>query len=1084
MKRDKAIDFKQTIIFLIVFVVAVFPVKKGNKQNAFIEQQEEIQEVEWQVKEDDEAAIGSNLFYGSSIAEGNNSIYALDLGRYGGKPVSEDECYNIYQMKEGEWELFISKFPYGMNDDNSITNLVYFDGYIYFVLKEVHKDVGKTEEESYIFKVSEEDGNYGSHRPTEFLLSCDKNFYIYEREIYIKFQKNGTRYFYKANLNGEDKEVLYSDEQEDSSDYDYAIGGGCLYIKDRNQILGINLETGERKSFETDAEHIEGMFYEKGKLYIYDSENGEVWQIDVRTGDESKLIEGKILMDCVWLNDGYLYYVEGEEKQEGFHCKLKALNVMTGKVILWEYVLFDKQPCSAGLEVVGNRVMASFCEKEDEAGEYKYFEKEISEIANAEDKPIWEMLCQGKDEVEEKTIVVQKGSQEDDWQIEQDDEAAIGYNLTYSAISAEGNGCIYSTGIEKYGGKLTGEDGEDNYANIYRLKDGKWELFVSNPATEEDPWYAEISVYNLAYLNGYLYYILLRDYEPSSGSAGKHYSICRVSELGGDVEELAKCNGNFFIYQGKIFYQTYINGVRCYFKMKSDGSDKERIYFDHPESKSYSEYSDYAVGGGCLYLQDGEKILVINLKTGMRKKFETGIKHIEGMFYEAGKLYIHDCDSIILQLDVITGNEIKIIDGINSWTCAEWIHEGYMYYLEWKVKVGEILYYFKSMNLMTGESLVWDSISLETHPSGYFLEVVNDQVIINLAFKNKDEMGNEVYEERYFKKEISEITENSKPELSDEELEQIKSEADSFLSASVLSDFLAMDSEDFEDKYDRNQLYERNILYCDMAAWRFHGYYGMTHDWEDCYDYSNIINITALRYIVDGSLYDFVEANHADMDSVVDSDSTTDVYIQHVGDYAMSICFQRDTNTQKEDSVKLLEISFVKVELREGAGTAPKPLYQLLEDNYYDGMESILASSGGLWGWPEDWIISPDGNKEVCVLNGMIPNSPAQIFIRYRDKRPDTVLWFTWEQGIAGWIDEEHVVYYRMDMNPYLIHLETNQVEEVEIAVGEDGRSVFDAYCAHYEINGNKLVAEVLGEEIYHWNIVKENNEVYIMEEN
>lgn len=293
MKRDKAIDFKQTIIFLIVFVVAVFPVKKGNKQNAFIEPQVEMQEVEWQVKEDAEAAIGSNLFCGSSIAEGNNSVYALDLGRYGGKSVSEDECYNIYQMKEGEWELFVSKFPYGMNDDNSITNLVYFDGYIYFVLKEVHKDVGKTEEESYIFKVSEEDGNYGSHRPTEFLLSCDKNFYIYEGEIYIKFQKNGIRYFYKAKLNGEDKEVLYSDEQEDYSDYDYTIGGGCLYIKDRNQILGINLETGERKSFETDAEHIEGMFYEKGRLYIYDSENGEVWQIDVRTGDESKLIEGK-----------------------------------------------------------------------------------------------------------------------------------------------------------------------------------------------------------------------------------------------------------------------------------------------------------------------------------------------------------------------------------------------------------------------------------------------------------------------------------------------------------------------------------------------------------------------------------------------------------------------------------------------------------------------------------------------------------------------------------------------------------------------------------------------------------------------
>ncbi|MDE5865056.1 MAG: hypothetical protein K2H31_00400, partial [Lachnospiraceae bacterium] len=142
MKRDKAIDFKQSIIFLIVFVVAVFPIKKWDKQNVFIEPQEEIQEVEWQIKEDDAAAIGSNLFYGSSIAEGNNSIYALDIGRYGGKPVSEDECCNIYQMKDGKCEVFVYKPPYGTDDENSITSLVHLDGYIYFALKEDHTDVG------------------------------------------------------------------------------------------------------------------------------------------------------------------------------------------------------------------------------------------------------------------------------------------------------------------------------------------------------------------------------------------------------------------------------------------------------------------------------------------------------------------------------------------------------------------------------------------------------------------------------------------------------------------------------------------------------------------------------------------------------------------------------------------------------------------------------------------------------------------------------------------------------------------------------------------------------------------------------
>lgn len=308
-------------------------------------------------------------------------------------------------------------------------------------------------------------------------------------------------------------------------------------------------------------------------------------------------------------------------------------------------------------------------------------------------------------------------------------------------------------------------------------------------------------------------------------------------------------------------------------------------------------------------------------------------------------------------------------------------------------------------------------------------------------------------------------------ELSDEELEQIKREADSFLSASVVSDFLALDSEDFENKYDKNQLYERNILYCDMEAWRLQG--TQLDGFQDPEDYFDVTNIAALRYTVDDRLYDFVDEYHEDADSLGSSSSMTDVYIQHVGDYAISIYFQRDMDTQKEDSIKLLEISYVKVEL--GEGEAARSLYQYLENDYYEVREAILS---------EDWIISPEINKEICVMNGALPKHPVQIFIRYRDKRPDTVFRFTWEQGIVGWIDEEHVVCYMMDWKPKLIHLETNQVEEIDIAVGENGRRVFDSYGAHYEINENKLIARVLGEEVYRWDIVKENDEVYIIEEN
>ena len=316
------------------------------------------------------------------------------------------------------------------------------------------------------------------------------------------------------------------------------------------------------------------------------------------------------------------------------------------------------------------------------------------------------------------------------------------------------------------------------------------------------------------------------------------------------------------------------------------------------------------------------------------------------------------------------------------------------------------------------------------------------------------------------------------------QMEQLKEEADSFLSSSVVSDFLAMDSEDFESKYDRNRLYEEDILYCDMAAWRFSEYYGMMRNWENSDEYFHIGNVTAVRYIVDDSLYDFVEENHADRDSLDDNSSATDVYIQHMGDYAISIYYQRNTDDAGEDSVKLLEISFVKVEVIDGSEeTATRTLYQFLEEEYYYGRENILSSSGdGRGGWPDDWIISPDGNKEICVLNGGMPNNPAQIFIRYRDKRPDTVFRFGWEQGIAGWIDDEHVVCYTMDSNPKLIHLETNQIEEIEIPIGDNGRRVFDAYGAHYEISGNHLIARYKSEELYRWDIVKENQEVHIVE--
>lgn len=789
MERNKAIIGKFGIIFLIILVLTVFAMKKEDRENAAIEPQEEIQEAEWQIEEDDAAAIGNNLFSGSSMVEADDSLYLLDIGRYGGKPVDEDGRYNVYQMKEGECEVTVSY--YSLSTMTIISNLAYLDGYIYFVRKEVDAWEDETAADSYIFKVTENGGDL------ECMWPCDGNFYIYEDEIYVELYDKGTRYFYRTKLDKEDKEVLYSDEQEDASGSGYTVGGGCLYLKDGNQILGINLKTGERKYFETGAGHIGGMFYENGRLYIYDTENGEIYQIDVRTGDESKLIEGKILADCVWVHDGYLYYVEGEEGTEGFRCKLKAMDVMTGEAILWESVLFDTQPHGAMLETVGSRVIASFrAKREDGAEEYRYFEKEIKEIVDAGDMKIWEILSR-EERSKKRTIVIQEGFREDEWQAREDEERAIGYNLNCSAVSAEGNGCIYSTDIGKYDGKPPENNGEDNGANIYRLKEGKWELFVSHPAIEEDPRWAEISVYNLTYYKGYLYYILLRDYDPSTGSSGKNYSICRASEQGGDTEELAKCNGCFYIYQDKIYYDGIGKGGK-YFRMELDGSNKELIYFD--DGKKYYQFA-YAVGGNHLYIRNREQIMGISLGDDEEKILtyfdvsDVPVKFGNSIFYEDGKLYFFDVsDPVIYQLDIRTGEVSKVLENFAEYECGQpldydcirfpdyhhmqmfadffrnhsWICNGYLYYVDWKRTAERDNYEFKVMDIATGEiitwestfvekeTIVWDSLFVAKAPDTTInLEVIGNRVIVKLSVVYE----NEISEDRYFVKEINEIME-------------------------------------------------------------------------------------------------------------------------------------------------------------------------------------------------------------------------------------------------------------------------------------------------------------------------------------
>lgn len=777
MGKNRMLFLSLGIFFLVVFMTVVSTAKKEDEQNIVRRIQQERSEPEWQVKEDNEAAMGSNLYHGSSMAEGDGAVYTLDIGMYGGKPMDEDERYNIYRQKEGEWEVYISHPSYTA-DVNSISNVVYLHGYIYYVLKEFEVRGEKTKEDTYIFRFAKEDG----YEFPDLLLSCDKDYYIYEDEIYFQYHKKGIRHFYKAKLNGEDVKELYSDEQEEGqSGADYTVGGGCLYLKDKEQILGINLESGERRRFATDAQHIGGMFYEKGRLYLYDPEKREVYQMDVRTGDELKLIGGKILEDCVWIHDGYLYYVEGEKAAQGYNCDLKAMNLNTREVLVWETATFDAQPCGAGLEVVEGRAIADFyLKREDETEEYRYIEKEIREILDKGNKKGMEKSDEGKEEDGERSIVIQKGIQEAAWQVQEDDQRAIGYNVRNYALSAEGDGCIYSTDMGMYGGK---SPGEEDCADIYRLKEGRWELFVSHPAVEEDPWWVETLAYNLTYYNGYIYYILLRDYDPGSG-AGNDYSICRVSEQNGMIEELAKCNGNFFIYRDEIYYDNIMKSGRRYFRMKPDGNDKELLYFD--DGTDYFQFT-YTVGGDCLYLWSEGKIVAVHIVNDKQKiltYFDVPVESECSMFYEDGKLYLFDIQyPLIYQMDVRTGEVNKVLEILPDYQCKNpldyqymrlsdyqrrqyfvdffnghvWIDKGCLYYINWERMEEGDNYEFKVMDLSTGKNITWDSVYVESESvlsTPIHLEVTGEHVIIRLSIEDE----NEVYKHRYFVKEISEIT--------------------------------------------------------------------------------------------------------------------------------------------------------------------------------------------------------------------------------------------------------------------------------------------------------------------------------------
>lgn len=290
------------------------------------------------------------------------------------------------------------------------------------------------------------------------------------------------------------------------------------------------------------------------------------------------------------------------------------------------------------------------------------------------------------------------------------------------------------------------------------------------------------------------------------------------------------------------------------------------------------------------------------------------------------------------------------------------------------------------------------------------------------------------------------------------ELIEIIEEEKKFSESDIIADFMRWDSENFKEKYDRNELYEKDILYCDKNSWKYEG--NAVDSYQEPDAYFNVTDITAIRFIRES----YVQEN-ADEEI-----NDREVYIQCLDDCVISMFFQKKTDSQSgEEVLNLLELSFIKV-TTEGE-KVPESFYQDLENGYYQVRVEIQS---------EEWIESPDRTKAVCVSNGALPKHPSQIFVRYQDKIPDSVFRMPWECGIVGWIDDEHIVFYEIDMSgPLLIHLEANQIEEIKKKDDD-----YDVYGAKYEIQDNQLVCTCLGEKIYCWDIVKKNNDIHITKVN
>ena len=315
---------------------------------------------EWVVEEDTQGgAMGFNLsIMGRRLLEAEGCLFVtgqgLDVGAalYGGGNVEAGEPYNIYRLGNRGWEVVVSHPPESVNDERItvhydwdetyVSNLVYDDGYLYYSLLYDDRPGEGGEKPRYIYRVPVQGGE-----PEELALAYD-TFCIYGGKIYYVEPEQGSGgredVYWEMEPDGTGRREVYR-KKADPHQRLFTAGGGCLYVEDDENrtaeggclyvdddgkwITGVNLKTGMLKSYCMSGIHMDGLYYEKGYLYIQTDNyaTGEkIFRMDAVSGEKEYLAEG---FCWAYMENGYLYYTWNDHSGGDGKLNLSVLNVET-----------------------------------------------------------------------------------------------------------------------------------------------------------------------------------------------------------------------------------------------------------------------------------------------------------------------------------------------------------------------------------------------------------------------------------------------------------------------------------------------------------------------------------------------------------------------------------------------------------------------------------------------------------------------------------------------------------------------------------------------------------------------------------